>query len=231
MWKAVDAGDSLHATFANLPNGTTRLALSAYATPARAYTFPIATVNLPPTGDSGSVFFPTELGATAELYETTTIGGTAFQQFYVERFAAGTVEIQRDMTTRRLPWIAEAEFDIPTMTIQFDTAPNLGALRPSVSYAKLEFQNSDDRQVWHIIGTGAPIINNGSTGTFMLPPIPGDNTFEPSASNTLFSAEVYTFGVPGGLENAVRERIESREQYLDIFGIPGLDYVMKAVAF
>ncbi|MGE0399606.1 MAG: hypothetical protein AB7T06_23020 [Kofleriaceae bacterium] len=231
MWRTFGSDDDIAASLTNV-RSSHQVRLSGFITNGLGASGAISEAIAAPNGNLPSLFFPTELSARVEIYSTTQTP-RFFQQFYFETIPPDTLTYQRDMGPITFPWIDFTDpFDVSSNAITWPiTTPSGPIAQPSIVFAKLSFSRGGDTHTWRIIGPGNRITTTPTMGSFELPDIPGDNPFEPTTTDTSFNEEMGYLRVTPGMENAVRERIESREQSLDIFGIPGLTYVMKAWAY
>ncbi len=230
QWKVINANDALDVNLTNAPNGMNQVEVSPYLTPSLAYSTPIVTSPLPPSGIAGMLAFPREMNATVAVASTSMTDVRT--QVYVERLPPNTTVFARDLAMRKFPWLGPSAFDIPTKTVSWpiETPANTTFVSPAVVMTKLSFRRDTAAHDWHIIGRGSHVTQNATMGSFVLPEIPGDNPFEPRDGDLNFAEKVIYLGTTPGAEDALRARIQSHDAALDIFGIPGVTYVFRATA-
>lgn len=232
-WAIVQGGTDGHdLEFENLPVGMHSLQLSGYQTPDLAYTTKFTEANIGLTGEVGLVRYPTAIPAVLAVNMTFMPVAEYYQQLYVERLPQTVTIHTIDMATRKFPWMNDATLDPVAKTVTVPVlSPAASYAQPSIIYTKLGFSRAGVSQAWHIISPGSRYTSNATTGSLTLPEIPGDNAFEPDVDADSPTEELILLAVPPAATNAVRERLESRESTLPLFGIPGVSYILRATAF
>jgi hypothetical protein len=230
QWETIDANDTIATRVMNGPIGTMSVRLSPYRTEELALdSTALVEVDAAPSGDAGMLPFPRQLRPVIAVASRALGGGLGFRtQLYVERLPSYASTVVVDLAMRKFPYLDNARTDIPTKTLGWALSPAT-VVPPSIVIADLTILRGADTHSWHIIAPGDGITQTTTTGTLVLPDIPGDRAFEPLPSDTITDKVMY-LGLPPGTENAVRGRIESHEQRLDIFGISDVSYVFRAVA-
>jgi hypothetical protein len=218
----------------NPPNGTNEIKLSPYLTPKLAYTTSIASPSVPSDGKVGLVSYPTQFGVTMEISNSTMLGtGDTTRQLFVERMPAQTTAYAKNLRTIQFPVAGKATLDAATGTMSWAFIdPGIAPTAvPTIAFAKISFRRSGMPHEWHVIGRADHITRLQNQASFQLPMLPGNPDFVPTVSGiTLLNESMYIFRTNATSEDAVRATIESHEDNLDLFDVPGLTSILRTVA-
>jgi hypothetical protein len=178
-----------------------------------------------------SVKVPTGAGVSAQV-DLISSGGVESQ--YFERLASGATSFTRDLSSDRfLAFPNAAVFEGATRTSRWSTTALPGTMtaqEPSVAYLSFGYVHAGQTVSWHVLASNEHIAGAG-TGAYAItfPDLPADLPFDFADGDPVSNHEVHVFAVTPGKEHDVMAVLESAQDHLDLFGVPGLDRIARTI--